>query len=260
MNLKDLAFNADIATELEIIHLLKYLNIEIGIETGTSHGSTTLLLSDVLKQVYTVEVKEDIYKDTKRNLSRCKNINFYLGSSENKLEDIFTDIKLYKESNLNNKILKILNENKIETKVMTEVEKLMKINNNDLLFFYLDAHWYEYWPILDELEVISKNCQNNAIIVIDDFKVPDRDFGFTIDYNIGKILDYEYIKEKLEKIYPDGYTYWYDDIAQLRIGYDHKGITGKFYVVPKRINIPWLKTEFDINYSGLLNKVPITNI
>lgn len=39
-----------------------------------------------------------------------------------------------------------------------------------LPLFYLDAHWNEYWPLLDELKEIIKLKQ--AIIIIDDFKVP----------------------------------------------------------------------------------------
>lgn len=242
MDLKNLAFNADIITELEIIHLLKQLDIDIAVETGTSHGSTSLVLSDIVKQVYTVELKEDIYKETKSKLSRCKNINFYLGSSEKVLETIFTDIKT------NSIYYKILNIVKDE-KEQQQIKELI----NDRVFFYLDAHWYDYWPILDELDIIAKYYENKAIIVIDDFKVPNKNFGYTIDYNTTeqKILDFEYIKEKIEKIYPNGYTYWYNDFALLRDGYEHKEITGKFYVVSKNINIDWLRVKNGINYSNL---------
>lgn len=43
--------------------------------------------------------------------------------------------------------------------------------------FFLDAHWYTYWPLLDELEVLRHLPK--AVIMIDDFKVPGRnDFGY----------------------------------------------------------------------------------
>lgn len=245
MELKNLAFNADVITELEIIHLLKHLDIDIAVETGTSYGSTSLVLSDIVKQVYTVELKEDVYKETKEKLSRCKNINFYLGSSEKMLETIFHDIKKYKDNSIINKILSIVKDEN-EKK---EIKQLIPV---DHIFFYLDAHWYDYWPILDELEIISKHYKDRAIIVIDDFKVPNRDFGFTIDYNTGNVLDFKYIQDKIEKVYPNGYTYWYDDIYSLRPGYEDKQATGKFYVVPKNVNIDWLKVENGINYSNLL--------
>ena len=44
-------------------------------------------------------------------------------------------------------------------------------------FFYLDAHWDEYWPIKDELELISQ--LSHYFIVIDDFQVPGQpSWGF----------------------------------------------------------------------------------
>jgi hypothetical protein len=44
--------------------------------------------------------------------------------------------------------------------------------------FFLDAHWYDFWPLADELAAIS--CKPlSAVVVIDDMKVPGRsDFAF----------------------------------------------------------------------------------
>lgn len=41
-------------------------------------------------------------------------------------------------------------------------------------FFFLDAHWYDYWPLRDELKIIGDNL-SHAIILVHDFKVPGRD-------------------------------------------------------------------------------------
>jgi hypothetical protein len=38
--------------------------------------------------------------------------------------------------------------------------------------FYLDAHWYDYWPLQDEVKTISKLSQ--FVILADDFKVPGK--------------------------------------------------------------------------------------
>jgi hypothetical protein len=43
----------------------------------------------------------------------------------------------------------------------------------DRPLFYLDAHWYDYWPLCDEIRLIS-NHLHEAIIIIDDFEVPGR--------------------------------------------------------------------------------------
>lgn len=50
----------------------------------------------------------------------------------------------------------------------------------DLPLFYLDAHWYDDWPLLGELEAIGR-YYDKAVIVIHDFKVPGRnDFSFAV--------------------------------------------------------------------------------
>lgn len=50
----------------------------------------------------------------------------------------------------------------------------------DLPLFYLDAHWYDYWPLEDEIEAITSSVAS-AVIVIDDFHVPGYpDFGFDV--------------------------------------------------------------------------------
>lgn len=223
--LKELAFNADIYAEKEVDHLLKYTKTKIGIETGTSFGSTTTYLSDVLEKVYSIEVNEESYIKAKETLKDVKNIKLYLGSSERVLEKIFNEKK------------ELTNEN---------------------IFFYLDAHWEDYWPLLDELDVISKYCKDKAIICIDDFQIPNRMFGF--DSYKNQPLNFEYIKDKLDKIYPKGYTYWYSNIGKRRKGYENKGLNGKFYVVPKYINIDWLINENGINYSNLIREKLDMNI
>jgi FkbM family methyltransferase len=217
--LQNLAYNADIYAEKEVKHLIKYTNTKIGIETGTSFGSTTLHLSTVLDKVYSAEIMESSYNEAKNSLNNIKNISLYLGSSEQILEKIF---------------------------------KEEKMNENENIFFYLDAHWNSYWPILDELEIISKYCNDRAIICIDDFQTPNRDYGFD-SYN-NQPLNYDYIKDKLSKVYPNGYTYWYADLAKKRTGYEYKGIGGKFYVVSNKIKIDWLKQENGINYSVLIKE------
>jgi hypothetical protein len=209
-----LAFNADLYAEQEVFHLIKYTNTKIGIETGTSFGSTTLCLSSILSKIYSIEINDDSYDRAKQSLGPIGNIKLCLGSSEKILEHIF---------------------------------KTEDLKEN--IFFYLDAHWNDYWPILDELEIIAKYCGDRAIICIDDFQVPYRNFGY--DSYKGQPLNFEYIKEKISKIYPAGYTYWYGDKAKGRPGYEYKGTAGKFYAVSNKININWLKQENRINYSNL---------
>lgn len=60
--------------------------------------------------------------------------------------------------------------------------------------FYLDAHWYEHLPLREELEIIFGNF-DKAVILVDDFQVPD-DPGYGYDdYGHGKALTLDYLKE-----------------------------------------------------------------
>jgi hypothetical protein len=58
---------------------------------------------------------------------------------------------------------------------------------------YLDAHWHEYLPLRDELEIVFGHFAN-AVVLIDDFQVPD-DPGYGFDnYGPGKTLNLEYLR------------------------------------------------------------------
>jgi hypothetical protein len=52
-------------------------------------------------------------------------------------------------------------------------------NPTDVTLLYLDAHWYNYLPLRDEYALIQEKFPR-AIIVVDDFKVPD-DAEYTYD-------------------------------------------------------------------------------
>ena len=59
-------------------------------------------------------------------------------------------------------------------------------------FCYLDAHWYDHLPLADEMAAI-RDADLSAVIMIDDFEVPDDPgYGFD-DYGPGKRLDLSYL-------------------------------------------------------------------
>lgn len=74
------------------------------------------------------------------------------------------------------------------------------------VFYYLDAHWGEDLPLLEELQIIFENCAQ-AVVMIDDFEVPF-DGGYAYDnYGDGKSLCFEYLaplnaKYKLAAFFP----------------------------------------------------------
>ncbi len=62
----------------------------------------------------------------------------------------------------------------------------------DKVLFYLDAHWVEDLPLRDELDIIFANW-DNTVVMIDDFEVPDSDYGYN-DYGPTKTLNLSYLR------------------------------------------------------------------
>jgi hypothetical protein len=66
------------------------------------------------------------------------------------------------------------------------------------ILFYLDAHWGEDLPLAEEIDLIFSH-RRDAIVIIDDFKVPwDPGYGYD-NYGIGKALTPEYIFAPVER-------------------------------------------------------------
>jgi len=70
-----------------------------------------------------------------------------------------------------------------------------KIDRKSKVFFYLDAHSENDYPILEELEFITSDYQNN-LIIIDDFQVPNDD-GYGFDSFNGRKLNLKLISKSL---------------------------------------------------------------
>lgn len=147
-------------------------NISTAIETGTYYGSTTALFCSLFDEVHTIDSYEPYWHYSSARLAaEFQNVCCHLGSSEKVFSYLLPTFK------------------------------------DKFLLFYLDAHWESFWPLLDELEEISKTHKDNCIVVIDDFKVPNRP-DIPYDSYGRHECSYEYIKEKLDKIYTN-YTYYY---------------------------------------------------
>lgn len=178
--------------------LQKNYNIDIAIETGTFKGQTTKLFASLFKEVHTIELKEEMYREAKPKLGQFSNIQCHLGDSAVVLNYLLPPLK------------------------------------DRRILFYLDAHWYNFWPLLDELDTIAKNHKDNCIIVIDDFKVPTRP---EIPYDIygNHECSFEYIKEKLDSVFTD---YEYCFVIPKNYLY-----AAKFVAFPKQWGIENLQAE-----------------
>lgn len=128
------------------VRLCKDLGVTSIIETGTFRGSSTSFMAENMPDVpiFTGEINPDYYKVARKNLKRFSNVRTYNANSPNFLQALFSQ----------------------------------KLQGSRPLFF-LDAHWEGYWPLEDEMRLITEHCKE-AIIVIDDFRVPF-DNRFTYD-------------------------------------------------------------------------------
>lgn len=160
-------FEGDTILHQTFKDLCKKHKIKHIIETGTYLGHTTKHLSKMCKKVDTIEVVKDNYDNAMTHLSKLKKVTQHLGSSEKVLENILPE-------------------------------------SDEGLFIFLDAHWNEYNPLLDELKVIA-NKGLKPIIAIHDFKVPNRpELGFDVYNRLGIVYEWNWIYKSIEAIYGVG--------------------------------------------------------
>jgi len=170
------AFNEDIFLCQKFIDIKNKYKLSTVIETGTYHGVTTKWFSQNFNNVYTVECNQEYYKIANENFNGINNIKSHFGDSPVKLAEFLNEVK--------------------------EEETIV----------FLDAHWYTN-PVLNELDSIKKSGKK-PILAIHDFMVPDRpEFGYDIypDQNI--VYNWEWIKDRIEEIYTEGYIKEYNNEA-----------------------------------------------
>jgi len=169
------AFNDDILLQNLFAQKVNEHNPDILIETGTLKGITTEYLASFNKPVMTFEINENYYNESKEKLSGLSNVQMYHGDSATVMEK--------------------------------EFDKLQ----DKLVFAFLDAHWENDFCVERELTLFKK-LNIKPIIMIHDFYVPGKDFGY--DEYSGQRYDYEYFKPYFINLYGEkGYTYLYNTEA-----------------------------------------------
>jgi len=171
-------------------HLKQTYSINTIIETGSYLGQTSLFFAHVFENVHTIEISEGYYNWTQEALKNYPNTTCHFGSSEKVLQEILPSLE------------------------------------NSPLIFYLDAHWYDYWPLLSELEAISMTHRDHCIIVVNGIKIPEREDIIHDRYG-GVDCSYEYIKRSLDTIFTD-YTIHYVIPADIQCG-------AKLVAIPKQL-------------------------
>lgn len=175
-----LGFEGDSILKDKFEKVIKDNKISWIIETGTYYGATTKHLSVWADKVDSIEVVEENFNKAKETTAGIQNLTLHLGSSEKVLNDLF--------------------------------QAFNKKGRRPNLLCFLDAHWQEYNPLLDELSVIAK-WKWKPIIAIHDFKVPEHpELGFDTYKDI--TYEWDWIKESIENIYgADGYAIEYNSEA-----------------------------------------------
>jgi predicted O-methyltransferase YrrM len=168
-------FNGQNARQDLFRQLLQACRPAVIIETGTYLGSSADFMAESSRlPVFSVEADARNYGFAKMRLRKHDNVKLSLGDSRQFI-----------------------------TKFV-EAEHLRYAGHPVL--FYLDAHWGEDLPLFEEIAKIFSSC-TQAIVMIDDFQVPDDDgYGYD-DYGVGKALTREYIRPlvsqfQLAEFYP----------------------------------------------------------
>jgi hypothetical protein len=129
------------------------------IETGTFRGTTTEYFAKAGIPIHSIEVSGKFWQYSKLRLRSLDNVTLYHGSSISQLPEI--------------------------CRRLTTLESPT--------FVYLDAHWNDYLPLRDEIEILSELLPK-SVIMIDDFEVPeDRGYRFD-DYGAGNRISLEYLR------------------------------------------------------------------
>lgn len=173
------SFNGDHFLKESLAGLVEKYGVKTIIETGTYMADSTFEFEKMVDTVYTIEVNETYFYSAKRRAEANKSsVNFLLGSSPEAIKGICSSNLLKKP-----------------------------------ILFFLDAHWYGYNPLLDELKTIAECGLKDSIIVIHDFKVPGKDFGFDL-FPDKREYSWENICENVENIYGnDGFVHYYNTHA-----------------------------------------------
>ncbi len=181
-------FNGDFFADRKAIDIIARYGIRTIVETGTYEGETTRWFAEIFDgPTITIECDPNRFERTRERFQNVSNVVVLQGNSPEVLD-----------------------------RLLPHVEKP--------LFAFLDAHWNDYWPLLDELEAFSQH-RTEPVLMIHDVYVPGMPFGY--DTYKGQKLDWEYVKDKIGRIYSSGFDREYNREAEG----SQRGI---LYVYPKQ--------------------------
>jgi hypothetical protein len=148
--------------------ILESLTFTQIVESGTYLGDSTAFFSEFSDSVISFEINPLFFEYSKKRFKSTKNVTLYNVSSNNALK----------------------------------TPETYQLNTKTDTFFYLDAHWYNSHPLIEELRLIKSQFKS-YLIVIDDFKV-ESDLNYNYDrYGLflQKRLSLNLVKEFLDDVF-----------------------------------------------------------
>jgi hypothetical protein len=167
-------FNGQTARQALFVDIIAKLQPYAIVETGTSLGATTELMSQTGLLVFTIELHPRNYGFARARFWRRQKVKLLHGDSRASLVKLF--------------------------------DGALQPLSNRTIFFYLDAHYYDDLPLAEEIDIIFSQCPL-AVVMVDDFEVPsDVGYGYD-DYGPGRALVSGYIRpaisaHDLQAFYP----------------------------------------------------------
>jgi len=157
-------FNGQLARAALFRSLVAQLKPQAIIETGTYHGTTTEFMAQTGLPLFTVENHPRNYGFSRARLLRCRRVTVHRGDSRQFLRHLF--------------------------------QGPLRAFADRTLFAYLDAHGENDLPLADEIDLIFGHCRA-AVIMIDDFQVPDDKAYRYDDYGGADALTPAYIEPSI---------------------------------------------------------------
>ena len=173
MPFQDQPFNGDTFLQKEVLRLRDQFKITWAIETGSCLYYTSVWLAEHFREVDTIEVNRIYYDLASGKLPKRERVFAWQGDSA-----------------------------KILDKILQQ--------SNAMPLIFLDAHWGRVCPLKKELALIAASGKK-PVIVIHDFKVPGKDFGF--DSFKGQPFNWKWVAPDIQAIYGDRFDYKYNEQA-----------------------------------------------
>jgi hypothetical protein len=136
------------------------------VETGTYLGTTTEWLSSFQLPVFTIEANTENFGFSRARLAGCANVHLTLGDSRRGLRAL--------------------------------LDGPLSEHRDKNIIVYLDAHWNKDLPLIEELDIVFEGWPR-AVVLIDDFQVPDDPSYMFDDYGGGMALTPAFVERAIDR-------------------------------------------------------------